>query len=442
MNYNFLTKDLILAAAREFDTPLYLYDADLIRARYQLLRRIAPTDMDIFYSLKANPLLGIAEIIRQEDGCCEVCSAAELELALKAGFKPQRIIFVGPGKSLVELTLAVTHKIYAIACESLAEIKKINALGEKHNLIVPILLRINPDFISADAPLKMGGNATQFGIDLSALQQQLPEILTLPQIKIRGIHVYNGTRILNAKTIIQNTKNILQLAEKLITTWNIDFECIDIGGGLGIPYFANEQELAVNIVFTELKLLIADYQAKYGKVRFILECGRYLVGESGIMVSQVVDAKKSHNENFLITDGGMNCHMAATGIGSFMRRNFPISMLAQKNTLAQEQNLVTYNITGPLCTPGDLIAKQVQLPATHVGDLILIHFAGAYGASASPGRFLSHGYPAEVLCAANQFYLLKRRETSADILLTQYSYLNTSGENSNEPHPTNYCSIS
>lgn len=414
-----LLKEDILTAAEKFGTPLYLYDGDKIRHTYRALRAIIPRQMDIFYSMKANPLLGLCQLLKQENSSCEVCSEAELHLALKAGFSPENIIFVGPGKSIKELELCIKHRVYAVVCESLDELICLNNLARRYEVECAVLLRINPCFSVSQAPLKMGGKPTQFGIDVVILQNHIKQILCYSNIKIRGIHIYNGTRILKEEAVIENTIQILNLADKLSDEWGLKFECIDIGGGFGIPYFKGEKALNLNVMFNALQPHFNSYLERHPHTRFILESGRYLVGESGVLVTRVMSTKVSHQEEFVITDGGMNCHLAATGLGSYVQRNFPIDVIPKYPLQNTTQH--SYNITGPLCTPGDVFAKQITLPEVNAGDLVIVKHSGAYGASASPGRFLSHGFPAEALWDSDELHLLKRRETVEDMLSVQHS---------------------
>ena len=412
-----MNKQMILQAAKQYGTPSYLYDGEAIITAYQRLRKLASPHIDIFFSMKANPLLGICQLLRREGACCEVCSEAELSVALKAGFQPSQIIFVGPGKTEQECRLCVEHNIYAIVCESIEEVLLVDRLARTSGHPMSVLLRINPSFSIKNAPLKMGGTPTQFGIDLEVVYSNQNTIQSCRSIRLLGIHIYNGSRLLDADAVIENTRHILQLANKLAAEWSLPFSCIDIGGGFGVPYFSDEHPLDVEKIFTALNPLFKVESQRHGSVRFILECGRYLVSEAGQMIGRVLSTKISHGESFVINDAGMNCHLAATGIGSYMKRNFPINVLKASENTSDEQQ--TYTITGPLCTPGDVIARQVTLPSVAVGDYIIMNHAGAYGPTASPTGFLSHGYPAEILFYKNQFHVLRPRQSKAAILETQ-----------------------
>ena len=409
----------IQTAIQKFGSPLYLYDADHIRAMYQRIRLHAPTQLDVFFSMKANPLLGVGQLLNSVGGCCEVCSAAELHVALHAGFLPENIIFVGPGKTIDELALCVEHGIYAVVCESFAEMDRLALIAADKKQRISVLLRINPNFTVDKAPLKMGGKPTQFGVDINELRKNKKRIRQYTQLKIIGIHVYNGTRILDADGIIKNTQAILALSKSLSAEWSIPFSCVDIGGGFGVAYFANENELDVEKVFRELQPIFAEYLSHFPDTRFILESGRFLVGQSGVLIGEVLDIKQSHQEQFIICDAGMHCHMAATGIGSFVRRNFP--MYSVPRSKRHGVPMETYHITGPLCTPGDVLARSIEIAQVQVGDYIVVERSGAYGPTASPTGFLSHGYPAEVMFDHDTFYLMRPRQTKQDILAQQVS---------------------
>ncbi len=402
--------------AKHYRTPLYLYDADCIKNAYDAVRNCFGKAVDVFFSLKANPNISIAHFLFGLGACAEVCSLSELEVAILAGAKPENIIFVGPAKSAEEIQVCIHNKIYAIVCESFEELEYIENLAQAADTVVSVALRINPNFVSKSALLKMGGKPTQFGIDQAEFYERFSQYMQRKHIHIRGIHIYNGTRILNHETIFENTESILKIAENIQAQFKVRFEMVDFGGGLGIPYFDNEAPLDMAALQMKIQPLIADYLVRYPGTRLILEAGRYLVAESGIMVSQVEMVKVSHHENFIVTNGGTNCHMAAVGIGSFAKRNFPISLIPQQ---PQVENAI-YHVTGPLCTPVDLVAKAVSLPLAHQGDWVVIHRSGAYGPTASPGLFLSHGYPAEVLVRNGEALLIRERDTPADIRKKQF----------------------
>jgi diaminopimelate decarboxylase len=267
----------------------------------------------------------------------------------------------------------------------------------------------------------MGGKPSQFGMDEEVIFNNKNYFLTMPNIKVIGIHVYNGTRILNAETVIENTNYILNLVRCIQRNWGMQFEMVDIGGGFGIPYFDKEQELDLSVIHSELTPLIDSYISEFPGTRIILESGRYLVGKAGVFVSRIIDIKVSKGEYFAITDGGTNCHMAASGGASLIRQNFPIDIVPAHFDLDDSMHSTEkYNITGPLCTPGDLIGRQVLLPKLSIGDFVCVKNSGAYGPTASPVMFLSHGFPSEVLLKNNKLHLIRDRFTEDDFMDKQY----------------------
>lgn len=411
-------KNSIAHAAEQFGTPFYCYDSTVLENTFQSLREVLPKNVDIFYSIKANPNIAICNELRQLGACAELCSYYEILAAIKAGFSPENIILVGPAKSDKEIRKCLELDIYAIICESIDELRRISELAKLCGQQARVALRINPTHVSKSALLKMGGKPSQFGMDEEIVFSNKDFFLKMPNIKLVGIHIYNGTRILNAETIVENTAYILNLARVIQKNWNQTFEMVDIGGGLGVPYFDNEEVLDLATLKAGMASVIHSYLKDYPNTRIILESGRYLVATAGVLISRVLDIKPSKGEQFAITDGGTNCHMAAVGVGTFVKRNFPIDAIGIKEN--KNESLTKYNVTGPLCTPGDLIGKQVLLPQLSVGDFVLVKNSGAYGPTASPVMFLSHGFPAEVLFKNNTFHLVRDRFTEHEFIDKQY----------------------
>lgn len=192
----------------------------------------------------------------------------------------------------------------------------------------------------------------------------------------------------------------------------IDLRTVDIGGGWGIPYFDNEQPLDLDEVTAGVNQAVAEFLTGHPGCRIIMELGRFLAAPCGTYVTRALYVKESSGHRFVVADGGTNHHMAAVGIGSFVKRNFPIELLSR--TGEQADRPVT--VTGPLCTPNDVLGKQVLLPDVRPGDLLGVRRSGAYGPTASPGLFLSHGHPAEVLVDHGVAHLVRRRDTAADLI--------------------------
>ncbi|NMH73539.1 type III PLP-dependent enzyme [Bacillus sp. RO2] len=404
--------------AKEYGTPFYWYDSEVLKTTYNDLKTYMPEEIELFYSLKANPNITIYNYLKSLGAKAEVSSLAELKTVLLSGTNPADIIFLGPGKSEEEIKCCIENSIYAIVCESIQELQLINDISIEFNKKTSVALRINPSFITKGSKLTMGGKPRQFGIDEEFILSDSNSFKGLSNIDIIGIHVYMGTRILEHSEIYQNTVNILQLSQLISSKLGFNLQFVDIGGGLGVPYFEKEKELDLPKLGETLHTVIKEFKNKFPYTRIFMELGRYLVAKSGIFVSKVRYLKESRGELFAITDGGTNCHMAAVGISSFVKRNFPMKNLC--NLDGVDKHL--YNVAGPLCTPNDLVGKLVELPTVSVGDFIGVFNSGAYGPSASPVLFLSHGYPAEILMHNSKSYLIRNRDNANDILGKQTLY--------------------
>lgn len=411
--------NIFLEVADNFGTPSFLYDLAIIQKKYQDLRKLLTPFCDIFYSMKANPLLGICEYLYHLGSNCEVSSKNELLTALKAGFMPQQIIFVGPGKNKEELALAIEKNIKAIICESIDEFIMVDKISHAQDKITTVMARINPDFKINYAPMKMSGVASQFGIETEFFIQNKNLLKQCTHIKLEGIQIYNATRVLNACSIIENVEKILSLSETLSFLYECEWKYIDFGGGFGIPYFEDEKPLSMVELINDLNRLLIRYKHIFSNTQFILELGRYLVAESGYLISRVQTIKKSHQKNYIIVDAGMHCLYSATGMGSFVHRNFPAESISIHSARNDKK---IYQVVGSLCTPGDVLLKNIALNTVCAQDLIVIKNVGAYGSTASVGRFLSRGMPAEIIQHNHSLYLCKRQEQLDDILSTQYSY--------------------
>jgi diaminopimelate decarboxylase len=403
--------------ADRYGTPCYVYDGDRMRRQYETLRELLHPAVRIFYSLKANPNVSVFGLLHSLGAGAEVSSAVELATALRAGAHPDDILFLGPGKTAAELSSCVEQQIGAVVCESLGELAALNRLAGAGGTTVRVALRINPRFSVRGSGLTMGGKPRQFGIDEEVLLAEGNLPARFPNLRIVGTHTYLGTRILSEDVVVENTTRILDLADRVAAGQGFTPDLVDIGGGFGVAYFDGERDLDVELLCARLNPVIARYAESHPDTRLVLELGRYLVAHAGVYVTRVLYTKESMGERFAVTDGGTNHHMAAVGIGSFVKRNFPIRVLGRETESVAAQ---PWNVTGPLCTPNDTLGRNVSLPPVRPGDLIGVLRSGAYGPTASPVLFLSHGYPAEVLVDGGRPYLIRDRDQVADLLRPQH----------------------
>ncbi|WP_433556861.1 type III PLP-dependent enzyme [Pseudonocardia xinjiangensis] len=401
--------------ARDYGTPLFVYDGDVLAGQYDGLRRLLHPKLEIFFSLKANPNVSVCALLRSRGARAEVSSAAELVTAIRAGVPPRDIVFVGPGKSADELAACLDEDIFAIVCESPGELELIDQLARLRGTVARVALRINPAFAVKGSGLTMGGKPRQFGIDEVQLDELGNVAQRFPGVRLMGVHVYMGTRILAEDVVIENTRRILELARRVSARLEFELELVDIGGGLGVAYFDGERDIDPSVLAAGLEPVIAEFAAASPRTRLVMELGRYLTALAGTYVVRVRYVKTSLGQQFAITDGGTHHHMAAVGIGSFVKRNFPMRLLDRA-----EEPTERWTVTGPLCTPNDTLAKDVALPPVRPGDLLGVLRSGAYGPTASPVLFLGHGAPAEVLVHGGRPHLVRDRDRAEDLLRQQH----------------------
>lgn len=409
----------LISIARIYGTPLYVYDTHKIVEQISCLRKTLPNVCRIFYSMKVNPSIGILSYMKNYVSGVEVASDGELYSALHAGISPQNIIFVGPGKTDKELEYAINNKILSIVVESMTELEKINSISKCLGVRTKAAIRVNPKREIIGARIKMGGTSTQFGIDEENLSEILTNISLYESVSLQGLHIYTGTQILDAEILIDTFENMLKIARNIKDDFGVNLELIDFGGGFGVPYFPGEKGLNLKSLHKGLESIFQKNLPSFDfkKMRLIVESGRFLIAESGFYLTKVLYKKRSRGKTYLVTNGGSNHHASAAGIGRFIRHNFPIFVLNKNNFDKKEK----VNIVGPLCTPTDILAQDVELPIAEEGDIIAIPKSGAYGLTASMTGFLSHSLPAEVLLKGNKHCLIRERGKREDFLLRQFT---------------------
>ena len=379
-------------AERVGSTPFYAYDRARIDANVARLRATLPRGLQLHYSVKANPMPALlAHMATLVDGF-DVASAAEMTAALDSSMAPAEISFAGPGKRDHELAMAIAAGV-VIHLESEGELLRATRIGQRWGIRPQVALRINPDFELKLSGMKMAGGAKPFGIDAEDAPRILRSMADLG-VDFLGFHIYCGSQNLQAAAIVAAQASTFELALRLAKDAPAPVRLLNIGGGFGIPYFPGETELDLAPIAANLEAWMPRVSARLPDAKLVLELGRYLVGDAGVYVTRVVDRKVSRGKVFLITDGGMNHHLAASGnLGQKIRRNFPAAIGTRMNAPANE----IASVSGPLCTPLDLLVHEAPLAAANVGDLVVIFQSGAYGLSASPTGFLSQAPAREVL---------------------------------------------
>ena len=373
-------------------TPFYAYDRDAITARVQSLREHLPAALHLHYAMKANPMPAVVEHLTGLVDGLDVASAGELEVALAAGAAPETISFAGPGKTRQDLSCALGAGI-TVNLESASEMRRLAALAAAAGLRGRVAIRVNPDFELKSSGMKMAGGPKQFGVDAEQVPALLEELVGLA-LDFVGFHIFSGSQNLSADAIIESQSRTLELAARLAAAAPGPVRVLNIGGGFGIPYFPKDASLDLGRIGDHLHGVVAQSAGLLPEAVLVVELGRYLVGEAGIYVCRVVDRKMSRGHTFLVTDGGLHHHLAASGnFGQVLRKNYPVLIGNRVHGVERE----TASVVGPLCTPLDLLADRVEVAKAQEGDLVVVMQSGAYGLTASPLGFLSHPPPAEVL---------------------------------------------
>jgi diaminopimelate decarboxylase len=379
-------------AAEVGQSPFYAYDKGAITERVAELRRVLPQGLHLHYAAKANPMPAVvAHLGGLVDGF-DVASAGELDVVLASGADPLTVSFAGPGKTRVDLERALEAGI-TVNLESANEMRTLAALAKAAGRRARVAVRVNPDFELKSSGMKMSGGPKQFGVDAEQVPAMLEELAGL-DLEFVGFHIFSGSQNLRADSIIESQARTLELAVRLARKAPGRVRVLNIGGGFGIPYFPGETPLDLEPIGRHLHGLVEESRRDLPEATVVIELGRYLVGEAGIYVCRIVDRKISRGHTFLVTDGGLHHHLAASGnFGQVIRKNYPV-VIGNKVRGGERE---VASVVGPLCTPLDLLADKMPLGRADVGDWVVVLQSGAYGLTASPLRFLSHPAPAEVL---------------------------------------------
>ncbi len=373
-------------------TPFYAYERQAISARVAALRFALPEGVGLHYAMKANPMPALVGWIAGLVDGLDVASGGELKVALDSAMAPAHISFAGPAKNDAELRCAVAAGVL-VHLESDAEMERIALVGERLGLCPQVAIRINPDFELKHSGMKMGGGARPFGVDAERVPPMLRRAGQLG-LAMQGFHIFCGSQNLNGQAIAASWQRSVELALRLAQYAPGPLHKLNLGGGFGVPYFAGEVPLDLVPLGDALGTLCEQLARASPATRLALELGRYLVAEAGIYVCRVQERKLSRDQVFLITDGGLHQHLAASGnFGQVIRKNYPVAIGNRMFGAPRE----TVSVTGPLCTPLDLLADQMEMARAEPGDLVVVFQSGAYGLTASPLAFLGHPPPLEVL---------------------------------------------
>lgn len=387
--------------AEKIGTPVYIYSYNtLLRHLNAFKDAFCSYPHLICFALKANSNSTLLRIIAKEGSGADIVSGGELFLALKAGIPAKKIVYAGVGKTEKEIAYAIKSHILMFNVESSDELLTINDIAGKLKTKAPIALRINPDIDTATHPyISTGLKKHKFGIPIKDAIEHYKLARTLPNIEILGVHKHIGSQITKVSPFVDALKRVLLLVDELKTE-GIEIKYLDIGGGLGIPYkedvLLHPKDLAKAII-----PLIKAY-----KFTLIIEPGRSIVGNTGILVTKVLYLKKQHRKQFIIVDAGMN-DLIRPSLYDAYHHIQPVKKSSQPKIFA--------NIVGPICESGDFFAKNRKINRIKQGEFLSIMGAGAYGFSMS-SNYNGRPRAAEVLVKGREFFLIRKREDYKDLV--------------------------
>ena len=407
--------------AQEFGTPLYVYSAGTILDHYRRLdAAVAPLDHLICYAVKANSNSAILKLLAEEGADFDIVSGGELFRVLKAGGDPRKCTFAGVGKSREEIEYALDEGVLSFNVESEAELRSIDEIARNKSVRAPIALRVNPDVdAGTHRYVSTGRSENKFGIGLDRAAAVYEEAARMPNILIRGVQMHIGSQITDAAPFVEAITKVTPLILELKERYPIEF--FSVGGGIGIVYessFASgskdwwTEKDRVEATMT-LPLTIQDYAAailpplRSLGLRVLLEPGRLLVGNAGVLLTRVRYLKQTGSKKFVVVDAGMNDLIRPALYQSYHE------IVPVREPATAERKPV--DVVGPVCESGDFFAQNRELPEMKEGDLVALMSAGAYG-FAMASNYNSRPLPAEVLVQGDRFSLIRRRQTMEDLV--------------------------
>jgi len=391
----------VKALAEKYGTPLYIYSYNTLLRHFRAYSD-AFNDYPhiICFALKANPNISILRLFAKYGGGADIVSGGELYKALKAGIPSQKIVYAGVGKTEEEIHLSLRSKILMFNVESEDELREINRIAGIMRRKAPVALRINPDIDPETHPyIATGLKRHKFGIPIEDAVEHYRIASSLKNIKVIGIHKHIGSQITKVSPFVDALRSILLLMDKL-NAEGLSLQYLDIGGGLGISYKDEEPPVPDDLARNLIPLL------KGRKLTLIVEPGRSIAGNAGILVTRVLYLKKGEEKEFAIVDAGMN-DLIRPSLYSAYHRILPV--------IRKQRSAVLYDVVGPICESGDFLAKERELKEIERGEYLAVMGAGAYGFSMS-SNYNCRPKAAEVMVKDREHFLIRERETYYDLL--------------------------
>lgn len=402
-NGSLCCEDVVLAdiAARN-GTPCYVYSQRAILDRFRAYdQAFGDTPHTVCYAVKANGNLSLLRLLAEAGSGFDIVSGGELYRVIAAGGRPERIVFSGVGKTAEEVDYALAQGIFSFNCESETELALIDALAARRNVKARVALRVNPDVDAVTHPyISTGLREHKFGVDIAGAPGVYQRAMSLKNLALEGVSCHIGSQLLDTKPIFEAVDKTLILIENLRTA-GVAIRHADLGGGLGVPYRATEEAPKIAEFVQGLRARVAGHN-----LHVMIEPGRSLVGEAGVLLTRVLYRKKNGEKEFVIVDAAMN-----DLIRPALYRSHHEIVPVRRN----ETGSIRADIVGPVCETGDFLARDREIAAVLPGDLIAVYTAGAYG-FALASNYNARCRPAEVLVDGDTTRVIRARETYADLI--------------------------
>ncbi len=386
--------------AAKYGTPAYVYDLDVVAESRDQLFGLLPEGFQLFYALKSNPHPEIGRELRRGGCRAEISSTGELVNALEAGFDPAGILYTGPGKTDGELEHALAAGVRLFSVESLTDLQHVGAAAERQDVTASALLRVNTTANSGGTGIRMMGRPSQFGIDAETLPDLMPTLKAVPGTRVVGAHFFTMSNAQDEDALLGEYEFVLTSAARLRDEVGLPLEVLDIGGGFSSPYAVPGPRTDYPKLRAGLETLLDLHLPEWrdGGIELACESGRYLSGSCGSLLAGVVNVKDSRGSRFVVLDAGINVVGGLSGIGRLLPAAVGV----------EETGDVVGSLVGPLCTPGDSLAKAAKLPELVSGDVVTVPNVGAYGVTASLISFLGRPTPAEVVVRGDKVLSVSR----------------------------------
>ncbi len=382
------------ALAEKFGTPLYVYSGSYIRDRIKAYREAFPEAL-ICYAVKANFNPHIVALVKEEGAGADIVSGGELFVSLKADVEPSKIVYAGVGKTVKELEYAISSEILMFNVESLMELEVLDELAGKLGKKARIAIRVNPDVDPKTHPyISTGMKKSKFGVDIKTAKKEYEHARKLKNLQVVGIHCHIGSQILDVSPYIEASQKVVELYYDLIKE-GFDIQYLDLGGGLGIKYKPEQSNPEPSDLAEAILPVVKEVKAK-----IILEPGRSVVGNAGILLTQVQFIKDKGHKHFVIVDAGMN-DLIRPAMYEAYHHIVPVER--------KDRPYIKTDVVGPICETGDFLALDRELQAVERGEYLAVLSAGAYGFAMS-SHYNVRPRACEVLVEKGKYRVIRQRE--------------------------------